>query len=166
MATNTDRIEKRVLLRAPRERVWRAISDSKQFGSWFGVQFDGPFAAGKKMSARIVPTTVDAEVAKSQKPYQGFRFEISVERVEPMRLFSFRWHPFAVDPGVDYSKEPGTLVAFELDEVSGGTMLTVTESGFDKIPLERRAKAFASTEQGWAVQMKLIEKYLALHAEG
>ncbi len=166
MATNTDRIEKRVLLRAPRERVWRAISDSKQFGSWFGVQFDGPFAAGKKMSARIVPTTVDAEVAKSQKPYQGFRFEISVERVEPMRLFSFRWHPFAVDPGVDYSKEPGTLVALELDEVSGGTMLTVTESGFDKIPLERRAKAFASTEQGWAVQMKLIEKYLALHAEG
>ena len=146
--------------------MWRAISDSKQFGSWFGVQFDGPFAAGKKMSARIVPTTVDAEVAKSQKPYQGFRFEISVERVEPMRLFSFRWHPFAVDPGVDYSKEPGTLVAFELDEVSGGTMLTVTESGFDKIPLERRAKAFASTEQGWAVQMKLIEKYLALHAEG
>jgi len=165
MATNTDRIEKRVLLRASRERVWRAISDSKQFGSWFGVKFDGPFAAGKKMTGRIVPTTVDAEVAKSQKPYEGFRFELSVERVEPMRLFSFRWHPFAVDPGVDYSKEPGTLVAFELDEVSGGTMLTVIESGFDQIPLERRAKAFASNEQGWAAQMKLIEKYLALHPE-
>ncbi len=166
MATNTDRIEKRVLLRAPRERVWRAISDSKQFGSWFGVEFDGPFAAGKKMTGRIVPTTVDAEVAESQKPYEGVRFELSVERVEPMRLFSFRWHPFAVEPGIDCSKEPSTLVAFELGEVSGGTMLTVVESGFDKIPLERRAKAFASNEQGWAAQMKLIEKYLAIHPEG
>jgi len=166
MATNTDRIEKRVLLRAPRERVWRAISDSRQFGSWFGVKFDGPFVAGTRMIGKIVPTTVDAEVAKSQKPYEGFAFEISVERIDPERLFSFRWHPFAAEPGVDYSKEPATLVAFELEEVSGGTMLTITESGFDQIPLERRAKAFAANEQGWSAQAKLIEKYLALRPEG
>ena len=164
MATDTDRIEKKVLLRASRERVWRAISDSKQFGSWFGVEFKGPFVAGTRVTGKIVPTTVDAEVARSQKPYEGIVFEFSVDRIEPMRLFSFRWHPSAVNPAIDYSKEPTTLVAFELEEVSGGTMLTVTESGFDRIPLERRAKAFASNEQGWTAQMTLIEKYLALAA--
>ena len=164
MSTNTDRIEKKVLLRAPRERVWRAISDSRQFGSWFGVEFSDPFVAGTAITGKIVPTTVDAEVAARQKPYEGFRFEFLVDRIEPMRLFSFRWHPFAMDTGVDYSKEPTTLVAFELEEASGGTLLTVTESGFDRIPLERRAKAFAANEGGWTAQMKLIEKYLALAA--
>jgi uncharacterized protein YndB with AHSA1/START domain len=162
--STTDRIEKKVLLRAPRERVWRAISDSRQFGSWFGVAFDAPFVAGKPIVGKIVPTTVDAEVAKSQKPYTGLAFEFAVDRVEPMRLFSFRWHPYAVEPGVDYSKEPSTLVVFELEEAAGGIMLTVTESGFDRIPLERRAKAFAANEGGWNAQMKLIEKYLALAA--
>ncbi len=162
MTTNTDHIEKKVLLRAPRERVWRAISDSRQFGSWFGVALDGPFVAGKSVTGRIVPTTVDAEVAKTQEPYEGFSFEFVVDRIEPMRLFSFRWHPFAVDSGVDYSKEPTTLVVFELEEVSGGTMLTIIESGFDRIPLERRAKAFAANEQGWTAQAMLLEKYLAL----
>jgi uncharacterized protein YndB with AHSA1/START domain len=166
MATSTDRIEKRVLLRASREHVWRAISDSKQFGSWFGVEFDGPFVAGASIIGKMVPTTVDAEVGRNQQPYKGFRFEFAVDRIEPMRLFSFRWHPFAMDPGVDYSKEPCTLVAFELEEAADGTMLTVTESGFDRIPLERRAKAFAANEGGWAAQVKLIEKYLAQHAEG
>ena len=164
MSTNTDRIEKKVLLRAPRERVWRAISDSRQVGSWFGVEFDAPFVAGKPIVGKMVPTSVDAEVAARQKPYEGFRFEFLVDRIEPMRLFSFRWHPFAMDTGVDYSKEPTTLVAFELEEASGGTLLTVTESGFDRIPLERRAKAFAANEGGWTAQMKLIEKYLALAA--
>ncbi len=164
MATNTDRIEKKVLLRAPRERVWRAISDSKEFGSWFGVKFDGPFVAGTRMLGKIVPTTVDPEVAQRQKQYEGTPFEWTVDRVEPMRLFSFSWHPFAMEPGVDYSKEPTTLIVFELEEASGGTMLTVTESGFDRIPLERRAKAFAANEGGWTAQMKLIEKYLALAA--
>ena len=163
MTTSSDRIEKKVLLRASRERVWRAISDSSQFGSWFGVQFSGPFVAGTPITGKIVPTTVDAEVARSQKPYEGNPFEFSVDRVEPMRLFSFRWHPFAVDR-VDYSKEPSTLVVFELEEVSGGIMLTVTESGFDRIPPERRAKAFAANTQGWEAQTKLIEKYLALAA--
>jgi uncharacterized protein YndB with AHSA1/START domain len=164
MATNTDRIEKRVPLHAPLERVWRAISDSKQFGSWFGVEFDRPFVTGTTLKGRIVPTTVDAEVAKRQKRYEGTIFQFEVDRIEPMRLFSFRWHPYAVDSGVDYSKEPTTLVVFELEEVSDGTLLTVTESGFDQIPLERRAKAFASNEQGWSAQVKLIEKYLALGA--
>jgi uncharacterized protein YndB with AHSA1/START domain len=164
MATNTDRIEKRVPLHAPLERVWRAISDSKQFGSWFWVEFDRPFVTGTTLKGRIVPTTVDAEVAKRQKRYEGTIFQFEVDRIEPMRLFSFRWHPYAVDSGVDYSKEPTTLVVFELEEVSDGTLLTVTESGFDQIPLERRAKAFASNEQGWSAQVKLIEKYLALGA--
>jgi uncharacterized protein YndB with AHSA1/START domain len=165
MATSTDRIEKSVLLRAPRERVWRAISDSKQFGRWFGVQFDGPFVAGASIVGKLVGTTVDAEVAKRQEQYKGVRFEFAVERVEPMRLFSFRWHPFAMDSSVDYSKEPSTLVVFQLEEAAGGTMLKVTESGFDQIPIERRAKAFAADEGGWAAQMKLIEKYLAQQAE-
>lgn len=166
MAGNTDRIEKRVLLRAPVERVWRAIADSAQFGSWFGVRFDGPFAAGARLTGRIVPTAADPEVAASQKPYEGTLFEFFVERIEPMRLFSFRWHPYAVDAAVDYSTEESTLVEFRLEEVSGGTMLTVIESGFDRIPMERRAKAFAMNEQGWAAQMTLIEKYLAMHPQG
>jgi uncharacterized protein YndB with AHSA1/START domain len=164
MATDTDRIEKKVLLRAPRERVWHAISDAKQFGSWFGVAFDGPFVPQKRMIGKMVGTTVDAEVAKRQKTHEGVAFEFTVDRIEPQRLFSFRWHPFALDHGVDYSKEQATVVTFVLEDAAGGTMLTVTESGFDRIPLERRAKAFAANEQGWAAQMKLIEKYLALAA--
>ena len=166
MATNTDRIEKKILLRAPLERVWRAISDSKQFGSWHGVEFDGPFIAGAGMVGRVVPSTVDvdAEVAESRKKYEGTPFSISVERIEPMRLFSMRWYPFDEESGVDYSKEPWTLVEFRLEEVAGGTMLTVTESGFDAIPLDQRAKALTSHEQGWAAQGNLIEKYLAMAA--
>jgi uncharacterized protein YndB with AHSA1/START domain len=161
MGTDTDRIEKKVLLRAPLGRVWRAVSDSKEFGSWFGMRFDGPFVAGTRLTGAIAVTTADAEVAKSQEPYVGMPCELVVDRIEPQRLFSFRWHPFAIDPAVDYSKEPMTLVVFELEEVAGGTMLTVTESGFDGVPLARRAKAFAANEGGWAAQMKLIEKYLA-----
>ena len=97
----------------------------------------------------------------SQEPYAGVSFECTIDRVEPMRLFSFRWHPFAVDPAVDYSGEPATLVEFQLEEVEGGTRLTITESGFDRIPLERRARAFAANEQGWAAQSRLVEKYIA-----
>jgi uncharacterized protein YndB with AHSA1/START domain len=166
MAESSDRIQKQVLLRAPRDRVWRAISDAKEFGTWFGVAFEGPFVAGAHLSARIVPTKVDAEVAKAQEPHSGMRFEITIDRIEPMRLFSFRWHPGAVEPGVDYSKEPTTLVTFELEEAEGGTRVTITESGFDRLPPERRAKAFGMNEQGWAAQAKLIEKYLAGSAQG
>jgi uncharacterized protein YndB with AHSA1/START domain len=160
---NTDRIEKRILLDAPRERVWGAISDARQFGAWFGVAFDGPFAAGARLTGKIVPTTVDAEVAKMQKPYEGMAFQCVVDRIEPLRRFSFRWHPFAVESGVDYSKEPMTLVTFELEETPKGTQLTITESGFDRIPLARRAQAFAANEGGWAIQAQLIGKYLAMH---
>lgn len=161
MTTDTDRIQKRILLRAPRERVWRAISDSKEFGSWFGVDFDGAFALGARVTGKIVPTKVDPEVAKMQEPYAGVAFDFTVERIEPLRLFSFHWHPFAIEPGVDYSKEPTTLIVFELEDAPGGTMLTITESGFDRIPLARRAKAFAANEEGWELQTRLIEKYLA-----
>ena len=160
-AGSTDRIEKKIVLRAPRARVWRAISDAKEFGTWFGVELDGPFVAGALLTGRIVPTRADPEVARAQKPYEGARFEITVERIEPMRLLSFRWHPFAVDPSHDYSREPTTLVVFELAEAANRVELTITESGFDRLPPERRAKAFDMNEQGWAGQAKLIEKYLA-----
>jgi uncharacterized protein YndB with AHSA1/START domain len=158
---NTDRIEKQVLLRAPRERVWRALADSAEFGHWFGMKFDGPFAPGARVSGVIVPTAVDPEVAKAQKPYEGMPVEITIERIEPERLFSFRWHPYSVEPGIDYSAEPTTLVAFRLEDAPDGILLTVTESGFDGIPLERRAKAFEMNEGGWGMVMKLIGLHVA-----
>ncbi len=161
MDTSFDRIVKTVLLRAPLERVWRAISEAQQFGVWFGVAFDGPFVPGAKMVGRMVPTQVDAEVAKLQEPYRGANVEIVVDRIEPMHRFSFRWHPFAVESDFDYSKEPMTLVAFELEEAVGGTTLTITESGFEGLPASRRAKAFTGNEQGWAAQATLVEKYLS-----
>jgi uncharacterized protein YndB with AHSA1/START domain len=156
----TDRIEKKILLHAPLQRVWRALSDSAEFGTWFGVKFDGPFAPGAVMHGVIVPTTVDAEVAKAQKAYEGKAFEVLIEQMEPDKLFSFRWHPFAIEPGVDYSAEPTTLVTFALEQAADGVILTVTESGFDRIPLARRAKAFAANEQGWGSVVTLIAKYL------
>jgi uncharacterized protein YndB with AHSA1/START domain len=158
---STDRIEKKILLRAPLKRVWRALSDSTEFGTWFGLKVDGPFSPGVKMHGTIVPTKVNAEVAKAQKPHQGKKFEITVEQMEPERLFSFRWHPYAIDPAVDYSAEPTTLIEFVLEEVRDGVMLTVTESGFDQIPLARRATAFTANEQGWSIMVKVIEEYLA-----
>ena len=161
MASDTDRIEKQILLRAPLERVWKAISDAKQFGTWFGVEFDDQFAPGASIGGKIVPTKVDEEVARMQEAYSGTAFDIMVERIEPMSLFSFRWHPYAVETDTDYSKEPTTLVTFALQEVAGGVLLTITESGFDRVPLERRAEAFKSNEQGWAIQTTLIGKYLA-----
>lgn len=156
----TDRIEKTILLRAPRRRVWRALADSTEFGSWFGMRLDGPFTPGACLRGVIVPTTVDAEVAKAQQEHEGTPFEITVEQMEPERLFSFRWHPFAIERGVDYSAEPTTLIVFTLEEVAGGILLTVTESGFDRIPLARRAQAFEANEQGWGMVVKLLESYL------
>src|SRR5882724_12937470 len=156
-----DRIEKRILLKAPRARVWRALTDSREFGTWFGVKFEGPFVVGAKLRGVIVTTKVNAEVAKAQKPHEGTAFEITVERMEAERVFSFRWHPNAIDRGVDYSAEPTTLIEFVLTDAEGGVMLTVTESGFDQIPLARRAQAFTANEQGWGMVVKLIETYLA-----
>ena len=161
MATSTDRIQKKVLLRAPQDRVWNAVSDAKQFGSWFGVRFDAPFTANTRMVGKMAGTTVDPEIAKRQKTHEGLAFEFQIDRIEPKRLFSFRWHPYAVEKNYDYSKEPTTLVTFELEAASGGTLLTITESGFDQIPIERRAKAFEMNEGGWSAQATLIEKYLA-----
>ena len=157
----TDRIEKQVLLRAPRTRVWRALTDAEEFGAWFGVKFSGAFTPGALLRGVIVPTKVDAEVAGAQLPYEGLPFEMTVDRIEPERFFAFRWHPFAVERGVDYSREPTTLVAFALEDVANGVMLTVTESGFDRVPLARRGKAFTANEGGWTMVMTLIEKYLA-----
>jgi uncharacterized protein YndB with AHSA1/START domain len=159
---NSDRIEKKIVLRATRERVWQAISDSRRFGVWFGVEFDGPFVEGSWLTGRISPTKVDPEVARLQEPARGMRFSIKVEGVEPMERFSFSWHPFAIDPNHDYSKEPTTLVAFELRDADGGVLLTITESGFDQIPEARRMRAFEANDKGWAHQSRLIEKYLAL----
>jgi uncharacterized protein YndB with AHSA1/START domain len=166
MASATDQIVRKILLRAPRERVWNAISDSRQFGTWFGAEFKGPFVPGKSANGRIVGTKVDAEVAARQKPHTDKVFEFAIDRIEPMDLFSYRWHPYAVEPGIDYSREPMTLVTFELEDAPNGTMLTVTESGFDRIPLERRARAFERDSEGWTLQMTLIEKYLAAHPQG
>lgn len=163
MISSTDRIEKRVALRAPQERVWRAISDPAEFGSWFGMEFDGTFAAGAQVRGRIKPTIADAVVAEGMEQYRDTPVLLVIDRIEPMRLFSFRWHPDAIDTSIDYSKEPMTLVTFTLERSGGGTMLTVVESGFDSIPIERRAEAFESNERGWAIQVQLIEKYLQLH---
>jgi uncharacterized protein YndB with AHSA1/START domain len=158
---NTDRIEKKILLRAPRARVWRALTNSTEFGTWFGMAFNGPFLPGARMNGMIVGTKVNAEVARLQKAHEGKRFEITIEEMEPERLFSMRWHPHAVDPSVDYSAEPATLIVFTLEEKPEGVLLTVTESGFDQIPLARRAEAFKANEQGWDVMIKVVEEYLA-----
>jgi uncharacterized protein YndB with AHSA1/START domain len=159
-----DRIDKAVRLRAMRERVWRAISDHREFGSWFGVRFEQAFVAGALMKGRIVPTSVDAEVARAQKPHEGAPFICTIERIQPQELFSFRWHPFAVEASVDYSQEPTTLVTFSLSDIPEGTLLQISETGFEGIPLARRAKAFTANDQGWTAQTRLIEKYLAMSA--
>jgi len=160
MTSSTDRIEKQVLLRATRERVWRALSRSAEFGTWFGMQLDGEFLPRTKVSGRMVPTAVDPDVAAQQKPFEGMPVELFIEQVEPMRLLSFRWHPYPPEDG-DTSKLPTTLVTFELEEADGGILLCVSESGFDQIPIERRAQAFTDNEGGWQIQTQLISKYLA-----
>jgi len=157
---STDRIEKKVLLHAPLKRVWTALANSTEFGTWFGMKFDGPFVPGALMRGVIVPTKVNAEVAKAQQKYDGMPVEITIEKMEPERLFSFRWHPYAIERGVNYSAEPTTLIEFVLEEMRDGVMLTVTESGFDQIPLVRRVKAFTANEEGWGMVVKLLEEYL------
>lgn len=160
MASNE--IRKQAVLRAPVERVWQAITDAGKFGEWFGVRFDGPFEAGKRVTGKITPTKVDREVAKLQEPHAGKPFEWVVESLQPESRAAFRWHPFAIDPKVDYSGEPMTRIEFLLEDVDKGTRLTIVESGFDAIPAERRAEAFAANEGGWAHQLKLIEKYVVV----
>jgi len=158
--SDTDRIVKSIVLNAARERVWRAISDSTQFGSWFGMRFDGPFVAGKRITGRIAPTQVDPDVAKLQESHAGKAFELLVDSIEPMDRFALRWHPYAIDPAADYSREPMTLIEFVLEDSGAGTKLTITESGFDRIPLARRAEARKANEGGWEQQTRLVQKFV------
>jgi uncharacterized protein YndB with AHSA1/START domain len=160
---STDQIKKQVLLRASQSRVWRALTDANEFGSWFGIKLSGPFVAGESVQGELTGTTVNDEVAAAQQCCAGLVFDLVVDQIVPERFFSFRWHPYAIEEDMDYATEPMTLVAFTLEEAEGGVQLTVVESGFDRIPLERRAKAFAANEGGWAVQMTLIEAYLDRH---
>jgi uncharacterized protein YndB with AHSA1/START domain len=148
--TGTDRIERQVRLVAPRARVWRALTDTREFGQWFGVKLTGAVAPGVKLRG---PLTI--------KGYEHVTFEATVETVEPETRFSFRWHPYAVEPGVDYSGEPTTLVVFTLEEVDGGTLLTVVETGFDKVPASRRAKAFEMNSNGWGAQLENLKRHVA-----
>jgi uncharacterized protein YndB with AHSA1/START domain len=146
---STDRIEKQIVLRAPRSQVWQALTRPAEFGEWFGAKIEGAFEPGARVSGRI-----------TIKGYDHLTMEIVIDRVEPEHLFSYRWHPYAVDPAVDYSGEPMTLVEFQLHEVPDGTRLTVVESGFDRIPAERRATAFRMNDGGWTAQIKNIERYV------
>jgi uncharacterized protein YndB with AHSA1/START domain len=157
-----DRIEKEVVLRAPLDRVWRAISDAEEFGRWFGVRFDGPFVAGASVTGVITPTTVDEDVARAQEPHAGKSDTWQIVAVEPQRRLAFRWHPYGVEDDVDYSQEPTTLVEFTLTETNDGVLLRIVESGFDAIPAQRRVSAFESNSEGWAAQTELVRKYLAL----
>lgn len=144
-----DRIEKKIVLKAPQSKVWRAIADSEQFGTWFEVKLEGPFVPGAAVKGKI-----------RTKGYERLHFEVFVEEVKPETLLSFRWHPYAIDATKDYSHEPTTLVEFRLKPVKEGTELTVTESGFEKVPFERRAEAFRMNEGGWTEQVKNIERYV------
>jgi len=150
MTSATDRIEKKTLLRAPRARVWRALTRAEEFGTWFRATFDGEFTPGARVTGRI-----------TYPGYEHLTLEIRIEKMDVQRLFSFRWHPYAVDPEADYSREPTTLVEFHLQDAPGGTLLTVVESGFDAIPAARRAEAFRMNDQGWTEQMTFIEQYVA-----
>jgi uncharacterized protein YndB with AHSA1/START domain len=151
---NSDRIEKSIVLRAPRSRVWRALANAEAFGEWFGFKLDGSFSPGARLKGHVL-----------HKGYEHLTVEMAIEDMEPERLFSWRWHPHAIDTSVDYSKEPTTLVVFELADAPEGTLLTVVESGFDGIPLARRMEAYRGNEQGWAQQMEAIERYVGQAAQ-
>ncbi len=147
--TTTDRIEREIDLKAPRSRVWRALTDSKEFGAWFRAEMRDAFAPGARARGQI-----------THPGYEHVTLDLVVERMEPEHLFSYRWHPYAVDPAQDYSREPTTLVVFELTETPGGTHLKVTESGFDQIPLARRDEAFRKNSGGWKGQVENIARYV------
>ena len=147
--SHTDRIEKQIELKAPTSRVWRALTDAREFGTWFGVELEGSFIPGGATRGRI-----------THPGYEHLVMEVVVQKMEPEQLFSFHWHPYAVDPNVDYSDETPTLVEFTLEPTTAGTLLVVTESGFDSIPASRRDEAFRMNEGGWTEQMKNIENYV------
>lgn len=144
-----DRIEQSIELRAPVARVWRALTDSREFGAWFGVALDGPFQAGEDAHGRI-----------THPGYQNLTFHAVVQVIDPESYFAFTWHPYAIDPAADYSKEIPTLVEFRLEPIPSGASLTITESGFSDLPDSRRDEAFARNREGWSIQMKNIEAWL------
>ena len=145
----TDRIEKRFEVSAKRSRVWRAISDANEFGAWFGMKLDRPFTSGATVFGRLTITG-----------YEHISLEMQVQRIEPEGYFAYRWHPYPMNPKVDYSAEPTTLVEFRLEETAGGTAVTITESGFDRLPSTRRAEAFRMNEAGWTGQSKKLASYV------
>lgn len=145
-----DHIEKRIELKAPIARVWRALSDYREFGAWFGVKLSAPFVAGQPAVGQI-----------TNRGYEHVTWRVVIQKIEPEKLLSFTWHPYAVDPNIDYSQETPTLVEFRLTPTATGTLLVVTESGFDKVPAQRRAEAFRMDENGWTQQMKNIERHVA-----
>ena len=142
-------IEKQIELNATVSRVWRALTEYREFGEWFGVKLDGPFLAGEISTGRI-----------TYPGYEHLKWEATVQKMEPERLFSFTWHPYAVDPKVDYSSEPATLVEFRLEPKDKSTVLYLTESGFDALPKDRRFEAFRMNEDGWTEQMTNILEFL------
>ena len=146
----TDRIEKSIELKAPISRVWRAITDYREFGEWFRVKLDAPFEPGQPSTGQI-----------THPGYEHVKWTATVKEMQPERLFSFTWHPYAIDASVDYSDETPTLVEFRLEEIPTGTRLVITESGFDKIPAHRRSEAFRMNEGGWAGQIRNIESHVA-----
>ncbi len=148
-----NRIEKRIELKAPVSRVWRALTDHEEFGKWFRVKLDGPFVPGQISIGHI-----------TYPGYEHVKWEAVVQKMEYERLFSFTWHPYAVDPGLDYSKEEPTLVEFRLEKSASGTLLLLTESGFDQVPIGRRLEAFRRNDGGWTEQMKNIEKHVVQSA--
>jgi len=145
----TDRIEKQVVLRAPRSLVWRALANAEEFGAWFGIKLDGAFAPGSSVKGKL-----------TSSDHEHMTIEFAIERMDPESRLSYRWHPYPVESGVDYSNEPMTLVEFHLEEVAGGTQLTVVESGFDRIHAARRAEAFRMNDAGWAGQLENIARYV------
>lgn len=146
----SDRIEKSIEMKAPVSRVWHALTDHEEFGTWFRGGLDGPFVPGQVSRGRI-----------TYPGYEHIRWEAVVQTMEPERLFSFTWHPYAIEPDQDYSAEPPTLVEFTLEPIPGGTLLRVVESGFDKIPAKRRLEAFRMNEGGWSAQMQNIAQHVA-----
>jgi uncharacterized protein YndB with AHSA1/START domain len=153
MNASTDRIERQILLHAPRGKVWHALVDAESFGDWFGVNLKGQrFVVGETVRGHI-----------TYPGYEHLVCEMQVERIEPERLFAYRWHPYAVDPAVDYSQEPTTLVEFALEDHADGILLHLVESGFDRIPLARRTEAYRMNSGGWDEQMRNILDYLATH---
>jgi uncharacterized protein YndB with AHSA1/START domain len=146
----TDRIEKEIVVRAPRSRVWRALTDAEQFGAWFGIKLEGAFAPGAHVQGQV-----------TMPDHALVTIDFAIERMDPENRLSYRWHPYPLEPGVDYSSEPTTLVEFELEEVAGGTHVRVVESGFDRIPPARRAEAFKMNNAGWDEQLENIARYVA-----